>query len=223
VLDPRPLTIVADTTFFSHADGLCVFREPNLKKNVWWKFTKQEKANIYEFGKAHLEKNRFTIQAVVLDGKRGIREVFGIIPIQMCHFHQSKIIDRYLTTKPKLVSGQELRMIVKTLTKTNEKIFTNQLNIWYEKWKDFLKEKTTNPETGRWCYTHKRLRSAYRSLKSNLPFLFTYQKYPELNIPNTTNSLDGYFSVLKGKLNVHKGLNKTRRNKVVVELLKGKK
>jgi hypothetical protein len=177
----------------------------------------------YEFGKAHLEKNRFTIQAVVLDGKRGIREVFGIIPIQMCHFHQSKIIDRYLTTKPKLVSGQELRMIVKTLTKTNEKIFTNQLNIWYEKWKDFLKEKTTNPETGRWCYTHKRLRSAYRSLKSNLPFLFTYQKYPELNIPNTTNSLDGYFSVLKGKLNVHKGLNKTRRNKVVVELLKGKK
>jgi transposase-like protein len=222
-LNPQPLVLVADTTFFSRTDGLCVFRFPHLKKNVWWKFTQYEKANIYEAGKQHLEKNGFVIQAIVLDGKRGIKEVFKGIPVQLCHFHQAKTIDRYLTTRPKLEAGQELRIIIKTLTRTNENIFTKQLNNWYDKWNNFLKEKTTNPETGRWCYTHKRLRSAYKSLKNNLPFLFTYQKYPKLNIPNTTNSLDGYFSVLKGRLNVHKGLNKTRRNKAVIELLKGQK
>ncbi|MFH1583986.1 MAG: hypothetical protein ABIA56_02565, partial [Actinomycetota bacterium] len=99
-------------------------------------------------------------------------------------------------------------------------IFKYELNKWYEKWEIFLKEKTTNPETRKWNYTHKKVRSAYRSLKNNLPYLFTYQKYPELDIPNTTNSLDGYFNVLKSKLHVHRGLNKKRRNKVVVELLK---
>ena len=70
---------------------------------------------------------------------------------------------------------------------------------------------------------HKKLRSAYRSLKTNLPYLFTYQRCPKLNIPNTTNSLDGYFNVLKSKLNVHRGLSRERAKKVVIELLKGEK
>ncbi|EKE06703.1 MAG: hypothetical protein ACD_18C00301G0001, partial [uncultured bacterium] len=56
-----------------------------------------------------------------------------------------------------------------------------------------------------------------------LPYLFTYQKYPELNIPNTTNSLDGYFNRLKSLLNVHRGLNLKRKMKIVFEILKGKK
>ena len=42
-----------------------------------------------------------------------------------------------------------------------------------------------------WYYTHKKVRSAYRSLKTNLPNLFTYQRYLALNIPNTTNTIDG--------------------------------
>ncbi|MBN1516303.1 transposase [Candidatus Sumerlaeota bacterium] len=126
-----------------------------------------------------------------------------------------------MTSDPKLESSIELKEITATLIRADEESFTRQLNQWYEKWKDFLKQKTINPETGRWNYTHKRLRSAYRSLKTNLPYLFTYLKYPELNIPNTTNSLDGYFNVLKSKLNVHRGLNDNRSKKIIIELLKG--
>lgn len=33
-LNKQALVIVADTTFFSRANGLTVFREPNQKKNV---------------------------------------------------------------------------------------------------------------------------------------------------------------------------------------------
>ena len=213
---------MADVIFFSRQNGICVFRESNLKKNIWWKFTDCEKIKIYEQGKKHLEKNGFTIKAVVLDGRRGVRSVFVGIPVQMCHFHQKQIVRRYLTLNPKLEANIELKEIVSTLANTNENDFTNKLNTWFIKWKSFLKEKTTNPETGRWYYTHKKLRSAYRSLKINLPYLFTYQKYPELNIPNTTNSLDGYFGSLKNKLNVHRGLNRERAKKVIIELLKGK-
>ena len=216
------MILIVDVTFFSRTNGLCVFREPNTHQNVWWQETVYETTSIYRIGRRHLEKNGFTIQVVVLDGKRGVREVFKDIPVQMCHFHQKQIIRRYLTNQPKLKASIELKDITRTLINTNEKEFTKQLNNWHSKWKDFLKEKTINSETNRWCYTHKRLRSAFRSLKTNLPYLFTYQKYPNLNIPNTTNSLDGYFNILKSLINVHRGLNSERRYKIVIEILKGK-
>jgi len=93
------------------------------------------------------------------------------------------------------------------------------LNEWHRKWRNFLKEKTVEPGTGRWHYTHQRLRAAYRSLKSNLPYLFTYQKYPELKIPNTTNSLEGTFSRLKELVNIHRGLNSYVKKKIITEIL----
>ena len=221
-INKRDIIVVADVTFFSRQNGLCVFREPNLHKNIWWKFVDYERVRVYEQGKRHLEKNGFNIKAIILDGKRGVRKAFDGIPAQMCHFHQKQIVRRYLTNKPKLEASIELKLIVSTLANASEEIFSEQLNSWHEKWKDFLKEKNTDPETDKWHFTHKRLRSAYRSLKTNLPYLFTYQKYPKLNIPNTTNSLDGYFNILKSLINVHRGLNSERRNRIAIEILKGK-
>lgn len=221
-LDQRDLIIVADTTFFSRTSGLTVFREPNLKKNVWWRETTYEKAEVYYRGKQHLEQRGLRIKAVVLDGRKGIRAVFMGMPIQMCHFHQQQIIIRYLTTRPRLEASRELKAVANTLARTDEQTFTKVLSSWYEKWCDFLKQRTTDFNTGRWFYTHKRLRAAYRSLKTNVPHLFTYQKYPELNIPNTTNSLDGFFNRLKGLLNVHRGLNPKRRMRIVSKILRNR-
>jgi len=137
----------------------------------------------------------------------------------MCQFHQIAIMTRYLTTRPKLIAGQTLRHIALCIPKSNEGEMKEVLNVWHEKWKDFLKEKTFNPQTRRWFYTHKRLRSAFRSIKRNLPILYTHQKYPELNIPNTTNSLDGTFSHLKDMLRIHRGLKKSRKLKMIDEIL----
>jgi len=219
---PQSLVVGMDATFFNKKYGILLFRSPNLKKNLWWRQIKTETVAGYRQGREYIEKHGFTIKAVVIDGKKGVRQLFSDISIQMCQYHQKKIINRYLTLNPKLEASQELKVIVKTLTLTIEKEFTNDLNLWHDKWKDFLKERTINPETGRWNYTHKRLRSAYRSLKTNSPILFTYQKYPELNIPNTNNSLEGFFNEFKSRVNHHRGLNKKRRLKVIIEVLKGK-
>lgn len=137
----------------------------------------------------------------------------------MCHFHQKQIIQRHLTLHPKLEAGIELKVIADTLCNSNEDRFTKQLEDWHKKWLDFLKEKTVNPITKRWCYTHKRVRAACHSLKINLPYLFTYRKYPDLNIPNTTNSLDGSFSQLKMKLGVHRGMREPLKRKMIEEIL----
>jgi len=104
------------------------------------------------------------------------------------------------------------------MTSSCEDVFSMLIEMWMLKWKQFLKEKTYS-DTGKWCYTHRKLRSAIRSIKSNLPYLFTFQKYPELHIPNTTNSLEGINSALKFKIKAHQGINSDRRKKIIDYLL----
>lgn len=214
---------ITDTTFWGHNYGVSVFRSHTLKKNIWWHDVESERMAHYRFGRAILEERGWIFTAAVVDGRRGFLAVFKDIPVQICQFHQIKQVTKYLTRRPKTEAGQELRALVLTLTETDEKTFTDALDAWHKKWGDFIEEKTIDTfVTGRkkWYYSHGKVRSAYRSLKANLPYLFTYQKYPELNIPNTTNSLDGSFSALKKKLSVHHGLRKDRRYKVISQLLK---
>ncbi len=219
---PQSLVFVADVSFFARGDGILVFRSPYLKKNILWMFVSGENPGMYREMRKQLEAQDFIFQAIVLDGRKGVREVFSDIPVQMCHFHQKAILKRYLTSKPKLGAGQELLALGKTLPFITEKDFKILLDEWYERWGDFLKEKTFREDGKHWQYTHKRIRSAYRSLKSNVPYLFTFRKYPEFRIPNTTNSLDGFFSHMKKLLRVHTGLSEERRNRVVFEILNEK-
>ena len=194
-------------------------RCPCLKKNLYWKEITTENKEVYAEARRDLEATGFNIQAVVLDAKHGIREVFSDLVVQICQYHQQQIVGRYLTTKPKSEAGLELKLLADSLTKIDEKLFTELLKNWYEKWREFLKERTYKPDGKHWWYTHKRIRAACRSLIKNLPYLFSCQRYPELNIPNTNNSLEGYFSKLKKLLNNHNGLRKWRRYRLIEAIL----
>jgi hypothetical protein len=201
--------------------GVCVFRAPNLKKNIWWIDVEKEVMATYYYGRKILEDKGWIFKAVVIDGRRGMTTVFEDIPIQVCQFHQMKTVTKYLTRRPETIQGQELRSIMLQLPKSNKKEFTKLLNNWKKDHNNILTNKTYIIGTNRWYYTHKKVRSAYLSLERNLPYLFTYLKYPELNIPNTTNSLDGSFTHLKDKVKIHHGLRKDRRYKVIEEILGG--
>jgi len=129
------------------------------------------------------------------------------------------IVRRYLTCQPKLQPAIEFGNIMKLLCFITKPDFEKEVGAWYSRWQTFLKERTINPFTGKWFYTHKRIRSAYRSIKTNMPYLFTYLKYPEMNIPNTTNHLDGSFTHLKTLLRVHRGLKKELKLKIIGDYL----
>ena len=215
---PQALVLLADVTFFGRGYGILVFRSQLLKQNIYWKEITQETPSVYREARKELEDKGFTIAGIVLDGKRGVREVFSDIPVQMCQFHQTAILKRYLTSRPKTKAGQELRAIGLALTILTEQDFKIVLDEWHERWKDFIKEKTITADGKHWNYTHRRMRSAYRSLNTNMPFLFTHQKYPELKMPNTTNSIDGFFGKTKMLLQVHRGLTQERRYKVIQEI-----
>jgi len=105
------------------------------------------------------------------------------------------------------------------LTVTDKESFEGGLNEWYLKWKAFLNEQKTD-EAGKKRYVHKKLRSAYRSLKTNLPWLFTWYDHASLKIPNTTNAIDGQFADLKNKLRNHNGLSIVRKMNFINEFLK---
>lgn len=215
-----PTIIVPDTTFWGRKYGVMVFRSWTLKRNIWWSEVVSERVANYYYGRKILEAKGWTFTAAVIDGRRGLANVFKDIPVQMCHFHQMQTVTKYLTRRPKTEAGRELRALALTLTKTDELTFTKALLKYEKRWKHFLDEKTIVLGLKRPQYTHKNVRSALRSLKTNLPNLFTYLRYPELNIPNTTNTIDGYFASVKKKVAAHHSLRKDRRYKLICQLLK---
>jgi hypothetical protein len=219
-IEPCSTVIVADTTFWGHGYGVCVFRSWDLRRNIWWSEVPSERVAYYHYGRKILEERGWVFTAAVVDGRRGLANVFKDIPVQICHFHQLQTVTKYLTRRPKTAAGKELRSLALTLTKTDEQTFSNGLAAWEEKWKHFLNERSSVLGLKRPQYTHKNVRAALRSLKTNLFNLLTHQRYPTLNIPNTTNTIDGTFAGIKKKAGAHHGLRRDRRFRVITELLK---
>lgn len=209
-----------DTTYFGRTFSVMVFRDANEKLNLYWKFLPYETISEYLLGIGEIESRGTKVKAIVCDGRRGIFKAFKDLPVQMCQFHQVQIVKRYLTRNPRLEASKELAEIVSRLTRTDELSFGGMLTNWHRKWKDWIRERSENEETGRWHYTHKRTRSAYYSLKRHLEYLFTYQRYPELKIPNTTNGLEGIFTNIKTNVRVHRGLKLENKQKLINEILK---
>ncbi len=221
IVPPHSVILILDATFFSRRDGILVARAEG--RNLLWKEIETEKIEYYTELLDELVFAGAKFSGFVIDGRRGVLQAllkkFPKTPIQLCQFHQLAIIKRYLSARPKLEAGKELRRIALTLTETNRAEFNKNLLAWHAKWTVFLKQKSFNSFSRRWTYTHRRLRSAYRSLMTNLPWLFTFQDCNHLTMPNTTNSCDGSFAHWKNKLRIHRGLNKKRRKKMMNYLL----
>jgi hypothetical protein len=216
----QSVIVLMDTTYWGRNFGVMLFKDAITKVNLLKYYVKHETNALYAQDIKELRTLGFTIMAIVCDGRKGLIQSFPDVPVQMCQFHQSAIIRRYLTKKPKLQASKELMEVVNLMKQTDKEIFTGALALWFIKWESFLNERTVHPLTKKSFYTHKKLRSAYRSLKNNLQWLFTWYDYPDLNIPNTTNAIDGHFADLKNKLRNHNGLSIKRKKKFMDGFLK---
>ena len=217
---PGFVIVLMDTTYWGRDFGVMLFKDSITKANLLKYYVKHETNALYINGIKELKSRGFTILAIVCDGRKGLIQSFSDVPVQMCQFHQSAIIRRYLTRKPKLQAGKALMEVVDLMKQTDKESFMGALALWFKKWESFLNERTVHPVTKKSFYTHKKLRSAYRSLKNNLPWLFTWYDHPDLNIPNTTNAIDGHFADLKNKLRNHNGLSLKRKKKFIDGFLK---
>jgi len=215
--------LICDATFYGKRKdklGTLVFKDSLSKEILIWKHIQSETLKDYKYLLSSLLELGYIVNTITIDGKRGLYKAFKDYPVQMCHFHQKRIIQRYITKNPKLQASKDLQKIMNRLTSTNETIFTKKLDAWYEIYKDFLAEKTLNDLTGKESFTHAKLVSAYRSLRTNLPYLFIYKKHKHLIIHNTTNSLDGgVFSPMKMLIKIHRGLSKSLKLKMLDDYL----
>ncbi len=215
---PRKIHLLVDALWFGSKKNnntfcVIVFRSQREQENLYFSVEERETKFNYLKGKHYLEQLGYDILSVTGDGFRGIKQAFLGIPYQMCHVHIERIVIRHVTRKPQTEAGQVLLALVKTLPFTNRELFFQRLRNFSCMYQDFLKEKTIHPHTGRWSYTHRGVRSAWKSLLFFSEDLFTFET--DMHIPKNTNSLEGHFSHVRDIMNVHRSLSQKLKMKVL--------
>lgn len=199
-----------DAVYFWRKYCYVVFRSWELRKNLLWYKVPYETNYRYKKWIEELTKRGWDIIAIVSDWRRWLLGWFWKTPTQMCIFHQKMIIRRYISKNPILEPNKELKEIGLDVWKWSRKTFERRLDDWYKRNNKWLMEK--NEE---WGLIHERTHKAYRSLKNNMTYLYTFEKYPKLSIPQTNNSLEAINSHLKTKTRIHRGLTEERKCKII--------
>jgi hypothetical protein len=83
---------------------------------------------------------------------------------------QQAIVRRYVTDKPKSLCGQELKELMKSLGSAEPSDFIDRFYRLFYKHRPFLEERNRKRE-----FKHQALRSAFKSVQTNMPQLFTYK------------------------------------------------
>lgn len=223
---PRTVAVIMDVTYFDDWGMLVVidpYADTASGENtvLYWAIVEGTERTVdYEVAIDTIEAIGYSIIAVTIDGRRGVRTMLESkgIPVQHCQFHQLMTITQCLTKKPRIIQNIELGAIALTLARTDELTFEDALADWYKKYGTWLKERDTVTKR----YAHERTRRAYFSLCRNLPYLFTYQhdyiRESGIRAANTTSPLDGRFGVWKDKLIPHRGCSKQRTITILCSL-----
>jgi len=216
----KEVTIQMDTTYWGRNFGLMVIKDALRKKILWRKYVTHETIADYVEGVRWLKYKGFRIYGAVIDGMRGLAQALPF-PVQLCQFHQMLMVRRYLTQEPELDASRELLELVNNITNMDKESFVGAFGQWYDRNKDVVNERVHDRRIKRKTppYMRPRLRSAYLSVKRNMPLLWTFYDHPELGIPNTNNGLEGIFSDIKTKLRVHSGISREHRKKLIDEYL----
>ena len=213
-----PVNLILDATFFGRKYGFLCFLNAETSKIIYYKEIVSENIASLNYCLDILISKGYSFKSFTLDGKRGfinlLKQRFSNTPIQMCLFHQKAIIRRYITNNPQSICGIELKELMKNIKSLNCYEFVEELYSLQEKYKEFLLERNQHNE-----FKHNRLRSAFRSLRTNLPYLFSCKEHSELNIPSTSNKVENLFSHLKEKIKIHRGLSEKRKKQAIRFLL----
>ena len=157
------------------------------------------------------------IESITTDGHKSIlkaiKKSLPDVIVQRCLVHIQRMCLLWLTRFPKHDAGIELRRLVLLLlqikTENDRLYWTQEIEQWFKRHRDYLQQKSYNEKTGRYWYTHKLLRRSYFTIKRALPNMFHYLSNPK--IPYTTNGIEGFFSHLKNHLDLHRGLTLEHR------------
>ena len=156
-------------------------------------------------------------EVVICDGGSGIasalRQQWPTTQVQRCTFHAFSQVKRYTTSRPRTPAGVELYelalRLLKVSTRAESLVWLADLTAWNTAWKSFLAQKTLLPD-GRYVNTHDRLVRAKNTLNTlaRRGTLFTYlrEDLAILEVPATTNRIEGLNSRIRDLLRRHRGM-----------------
>ena len=100
---------------------------------------------------------------------------------------------RYITQAPDIEASKALLDLVNGITRMGKESFVGAFNEWHEKHQDVLNERVHDKRIKKKTppYMRPKLRSAYFSVKRNMPLLCTFYDRPEAGLPNV--ALSSYF------------------------------
>ncbi|MDR1225735.1 MAG: hypothetical protein LBK47_02405 [Prevotellaceae bacterium] len=141
-IENKRVIVLMDTTYWGRNFGLIVFKDSRSKKILWRKYIERKEmvANYLE-GIKYLKDNDFIIEGIVCDGLYGLIKKLSQYRVQLCVFHQYKIVERYLTKRPELAASRELLNIVKWLAHTDKENFVGLFEAWEKRWESFVNER----------------------------------------------------------------------------------
>lgn len=213
--------LLIDGTYFTNGLCLILYYDNDLQFVQLYRTSNKEKYREIKEDLENLQRMGVAVYSVTCDGHKSILSSIGkVYPnaiIQRCVVHVKRQAGSWLGKFPKLSLSKELLQIIRPITQldTIEQVQEWLVHFykWYQQNEAFINEQTLSEETGRMWHTHKNLRAACSHLINAIPHLFSYINDAE--IPKTTNELEGYFTHLKEKLTLHKGLRFEKRKNFI--------
>lgn len=171
----KHVVIQMDTTYWGWGFGLMVIKDAQRKNILWRKYVTHETIVSYMEGVQWLKYNGFMIYGVVIDGMRGLAQALWPLPVQLYQFHQILTVRHYLTQESELDASRELLVLVSNITRMDKESFMGAFNEWHERNKEIINERVHDKRLKKETppYMRPRLRSAYLSVKRNMPLLWT--------------------------------------------------
>jgi hypothetical protein len=204
--------LLIDGSYFPNGLCLILYYDHNLRYVQLYRETNQEKYTEIKEDLQNLKKLGVDVYSVTCDGHKAIlksiKKVFPNAIIQRCLVHIKRQVRNYLSSKPKLEQSVSLLKLSNQITSIksieDSNIWLGAFFNWYKINHEFINQKTQSQNTGRFWYTHKNLHAAFSLLENAIPNMFNY--LDDEQIPNTTNRIENYFTHLKDKLRIHRGL-----------------
>jgi hypothetical protein len=137
-----------------------------------------------------------------------LRSLWPGVAVQRCLIHIQRQGLVWCRNVPKTTYARKLRRlflkVTRIRTREERNAFLKLVGEWEDKYGSQIRHR---PETG---YVFSDIKRARSMLLRALPDMFHYLDDPL--IPISTNSLEGYFSRLKGRYRQHRGLSRRKRN-----------